>query len=66
MLDANYSNSTGYGDKLVLPRFYLTKTQSSFVYRKLMIWNEIPCNIKSIKNIKKIKSTLKNYLVSNY
>ena len=33
MLDPqySYSYSTIYGDKLVLPRFNLTKTQSSFV-----------------------------------
>ena len=65
VLDAHYSNSTRYGDKLVLPRFNFTKTQSSFVYRRLLIWNEISCNIKSIENPKKFESTLKNFLVSN-
>ena len=66
MLDTHYSHSTRYGDRFVLPRFNLTKTQSSFVYRKLLIWNEIPSEIKSIENHKKFKSTLKNYLISNY
>ena len=66
MLDTHYSHSTRYGVRFVLPRFNLTKTQSSFVYRKLLIWNEIPSEIKSIENPKKFKSTLKNYLISNY
>ena len=56
MFDAHYSYSTRYGYKLVLPRFNLAKTQSSFVHRKLLIWNEISSNIKSIEN----------YLISNY
>ena len=51
MLDSDYSYSTRYGDKLILPRFNLTKTQSCLVYRKLLIWNEIPNNIKSIENV---------------
>ena len=66
MLDTHYSYFTRYGDRLVLPRFNLTKTQSSFVHRKLLIWNEIPREIKLIENPKKIKSTLKNYLISIY
>ena len=49
------------------PKFHrLSKTQHALSYVGPKIWNDLPCNIKSVRSLPIFKRKLRNYLLSSY
>ena len=57
---------TRNNDNFSLPRFNLSRTQSSFVFKRFSIWNDLPDAVRIIDDNRKFKIELKKYLISNY
>jgi hypothetical protein len=63
--DIHYIN-TRYNYNLYLPSANLTLFQNGVLYSGSKIYNHLPMNIKMLSNdVKRFKSTLKNYLLEN-
>ena len=61
-----HSYNTRFNQHLAVPRYNLTKSQSSFLYRAIQEWNLIPPEIKNCNTLKTFKSHLRNHYCSIY
>ena len=61
-----HSHNTRQNQHLSVPRYNLTKSQSSFLYNSIHEWNSIPSEIKNCDSLKTFKKELKGYYCSTY
>ena len=61
-----HSYNTRYRRDLVIPRFNRSKTQSSFFYQGIILWNSIPTDIRSIQYEGAFKSAVRDLYLSEY
>ena len=61
-----HSHNTRQNQNLAIPRYNLTKSQSSFLYNSIHSWNAIPNEIQNSNSLKTFKSNLKGYYCSMY
>ena len=66
-----FSSRHGYDTRTrgnLIPQFHrLTQTQHQSVdVQAPMIWNQIPCNVKTCNDIKLFKRKFKEHLISSY
>ena len=61
-----HSYNTRHRQDLVLPRFNRTRSQSSFFYQGIALWNSIPLEIRSIQYLGAFKNAIKDLLLSEY
>ena len=55
-------NNSNY--RYSLPSYFKTKTQSSFLYRGIKYWNELPGDLIEIQSLALFKKLLKSHLLS--
>ena len=63
---STHSHNTRQNQYLSIPRYNLTKSQSSFLYNSIQEWNSIPNEIKNCDTLKTFKNNLKGYYCSTY
>ena len=52
---------------LAVPKFHrLLKTQQSISFSGPTLWNNLPCEIRNINSLDRLKTTLKDYFVNQY
>ena len=62
----SHNHNTRNANSLILPFPRVEVVRMSYLYQFNKVWNEIPEVIKSMENLKKFKSALYNYYVSQY
>ena len=60
----NYSTRLMTNAKYILPRFHLSSSQRSFLYRGIIHWNDLPTELRTISQLNTFKFKLKNYLLT--
>ena len=60
----NYSTRLMTNAKYILPRFHLSSSQRSFLYRGIIHWNDLPTELRTISQLNTFKFKLKNYVLS--
>ena len=60
----NYSTRIMTDAKYILPRFHLSSSQRSFLYRGIIHWNDLPTELHTISQLNTFKFKLKNYSLS--
>ena len=48
-----------YDGKLVLPFYRISRCQSSFYYRSIFLWNELPSAVRDMNVVSQLKRELK-------
>ena len=61
-----HSHYTRHRNTLVIPRFNLTKTQSTWLYRSILEWGSVPDQVKDTDRVGIFKARLKKFLLSLY
>lgn len=64
-LHPHHSYSTRFADagNMNLPRYSKSKSQNSFLFQSIQIWNELPDSLKDCGNPSQFKSMLKSHLI---
>ena len=60
----NYSTRLMTDAKYILPRFHLSSSQRSYLYRGIILWNDLPAELRIIIQLNTFKFWLKIYLLS--
>ena len=63
---STHSHNTRHNQNLSIPRYNLTKSQSSFLYNSIQEWNSIPSEIRYCDTLKNFKNNLRGYYCSTY
>ena len=61
-----HSYNTRHRQNLVLPRFNRARSQSSFIYQGITIWNAVPLEVRTIRYVNAFKNAIKNSILSEY
>ena len=61
-----HSYNTRHRHDLVLPLYNRARSQSSFLYQGIQVWNSIPPEVRNIPYEGAFKNTVKNLLLSDY
>ena len=62
----NHSHFTRNRENLIIPRYQRAKTQSTFFYRSINLWNNLPNHIGSIQYVGAFSNAVKSLLLGNY
>ena len=62
----HHSYDTRNNDQLLAPRVRLRTTEQSIAYNAVLIWNDVPDEIKTCPSIVSFKFNYKNYLLNQY
>ena len=63
---SQHNYGTRNNDYLLAPRVRLRTREQSIVYNAVLIWNDIPDNIKTCPSISSFKFNYKKYLLNHY
>ena len=66
VIEPNHVYSTRNAYNLVLPRFNRARSQSTIFYKGIILWNNLPENIKTTRRENKFKSSVKSLLINEY
>ena len=61
-----HSHFTRHRNNLIIPFYNLSRTQSTWLYQGILLWDSVPDQIKNTDEVVTFKSRLKNYLLSSY
>ena len=61
-----HSHRTRIRDLFRPPRYHLIISQRSFLYRAIMFWNNLPCDIRQSSSLGLFKIRLRSFLLSGY
>ena len=61
-----HNYNTRFNDNLIIPSCNLTRSQSSWKYRGINLWNNLPHNVKDCTSKALFSNTLKTHLLSAY
>ena len=53
-------------NNLVIPRFHRAKTQATIFYRGVILWNDLDLEMRSKRDVKCFKNSLKKKLILQY
>ena len=62
----HHSYNTRNRQDLVIPRFNRSRTQCSYLYQGMLLWNSIPSDIRSLQYEGSFKSAIKDLYLSEY
>ena len=65
-IEPNHNFSTRNAYNIIVPRFNLSRSQSTIFYKGIVLWNNLPENIKTIRSESKFKSSVKTILINDY
>ena len=63
---SSHDYNTRNGNRLELPLFNLSSTQNSFVYQRVVEWNNLPENLKLIQDHHEFGRNLRKLILSSY
>ena len=61
-----HSHNTRNRNDLIIPRYNRTRSQSSWMYRGIFLWNSLPQETKDIRSLNAFKNNLKRSLLDDY
>ena len=62
----NHDHFTRNRHNLIIPRFYRATTQATLFYRGILLWNNLPENIKSLPFRGAFKNSVKQMMIEEY
>ena len=61
-----HAHNTRHQDDLILPRYNRSRSQTSWMYQGICLWNSLPNEIKLIERAGPFKNSMKRMLLENY
>ena len=61
-----HSHLTRHRNNLIIPFYNLSRTQSTWLYQGILLWDSVPDQIKNTDEVVIFKSRLQKYLLSLY
>ena len=65
-IEPNHIYSTRNAYDIILPRFNRTRSQRTIFYKGIILWNNLPENIKTIRSLNTFKTSVKSILIDGY
>ena len=61
-----HSHNTRGRNELILPRYNKARSQSSWMYQGIRLWNSLPQDVKNVRSVGAFKNGLKRAILDNY
>ena len=61
-----HAHNTRHQDDLILPRYNRSRSQTSWMYQGIRLWNSLPNETKLIERGGPFKNSMKRMLLDNY
>ena len=66
IIEPNHNYSTRNAYDLIVPRYNLSRSQRTIFYKGIILWNNLPDNIKAIRSANSFKKSIKKLLINEY